>query len=287
MDRMNIAASVLTISSPGLHFGDDAAALRLARQANEIGAAVVRDHPKRFGLFAALPVPDVDGSLAEIEYAFDVLHADGIKLPTHSRGVYLGHERLDPVFAELSRRQAVVVLHPQKPAAVPADVLEGYPIPMMEFLIDTTRAVTNMIMNRTLQRYSGIKLVLPHAGAFMSVLPDRLTGRRKWFAPPGQQGEAPDIHEALRQMYYDLAGYPVPGQLFALLQIVGPERLLYGSDWPFTPEAKVSGLQQKLLTTNLLTEEHRRAVFYQNALSLFPRLAAEWAASSAAVTGGN
>jgi len=273
MDRMNTAVSMLTISSPGLHFGDDEAARQLTRRCNDYGAALVRDFPKRFGLLAAVPLPDIDGTLAEIDYAYDTLHADGLKLATHSRGLYLGDARLDPVFAELNRRKAVVVLHPQKPAAVPENVLEGYPIPMMEFLVDTTRAVVNMIMNRTLERYPDIKMVLPHAGAFLSVLPDRLTGRKKWFAPAGQQGEAPNIHEALRHMYYDMAGYPVPGQLYALLQLMGPDRLLYGSDWPHTPEAKATGLKQKLLTTNLLTDEQRRAVFYDNALGLFPRLA--------------
>ena len=275
MDRMGIMTSMLTVSSPGLHFGDDGAACRLARQCNECGADAVRQYPQRFGLLAALPVPDVDGSLKELEFACDQLHADGIKLPTHSQGIYLGHERLEPLFAELNRRQAVVVLHPQKPAAVPAQVLDGYPIPMMEFLFDTTRAVVNMMMTRTLERHPKIKFVVPHAGAFLSVLADRLVGRRKWFAPAGQQGEAPDIHEALRSMYYDLAGFPVPGQLFALLEMVGAKQLLYGSDGPFTPEAKATGLLQKLKITSLLTEEQRRAIFYENALRLFPRLAAQ------------
>jgi predicted TIM-barrel fold metal-dependent hydrolase len=272
MDRMNIATAMLSISSPGIHFGDDAAARQLAREVNEFGATLVRDHPSRFGLLAVLPVPDIDGTLAEIDYAVEVLHADGFKLPTHSRGVYLGDARLEPVFAELSRRAAAVVIHPQKPSAVPANVLDGYPIPMMEFLFDTTRAVTNLIMNRTLERFPGVKLILPHAGAFLSMLADRLTGRRRMYAPEGQQGEAPNIHEVLRKMYYDLAGYPVPGQLFALLQIMGADRLLYGSDWPFTPEAKVMQLQQKLLTTDLLTHEQRQAVFQGNSAAMFSRL---------------
>ncbi len=273
MAHLNIATAMLAISSPGIHFGNDTAARKLARDVNEFGGTLVRDHPTRFGLLAALPVPDCDGSLAEIEYAAEVLHADGFKLPTHSRGVYLGDVRLDPVFEELSRRQSVVVIHPQKPSAVPANVLVGYPIPMMEFLFDTTRAITNMIMNRTLQRYPGVRLILPHAGAFLSVLADRLTGRRRIYAAPGHEGEAPDIHEALRRMYYDLAGYPVPGQLFALRQMVGADRLLYGSDWPFTPEMKVAQLQQKLLATDLLTQEQRRAAFHDNAVAIFPRLA--------------
>jgi predicted TIM-barrel fold metal-dependent hydrolase len=273
MDRMNIAVAMLTISSPGLYFGDIAATRRLVRECNENGAEMVREHPRRLGLMAALPLPDVDASLAEIEYALDVLHADGIKLATHSGGMYLGDPRMEPVFAELSRRKAVVVIHPTKPSAVPENVLVGWPIPMMEFLMDTTRAMTNLIMSRTLLRNPDVKLVLPHAGGFIAFLADRLTGRRQAFKPADETAEAPDIHDALRKVYYDMAGYPVPGQLYALLQLAGVGHLLYGSDWPHTPEAKACKLQQKLLTTELLTEEDRRAIFHGNALGLFPRLA--------------
>jgi predicted TIM-barrel fold metal-dependent hydrolase len=273
MDQMNIAVAMLSISSPGLYFGDSIATRELTRKCNEYGAELVRDYPRRLGLLAALPLPDVDGSLAEIAYAIDVLHADGIKLATHSGGMYLGDERMEPVFVELSRRQAVVVLHPTKPSAIPENVLVDWPISMMEFLFDTTRAMTNMIMSRTLLRNPGFKLILPHAGAFMPLLADRLTGRRQAFVPVDRAAEAPDIHEALRKAYYDMAGYPVPGQLWALLQMVGAGHLLYGSDWPHTPDSKACKLQQKLLTTDLLTEEDRRAVFYENALGLFPRLA--------------
>jgi predicted TIM-barrel fold metal-dependent hydrolase len=273
MDRMNIAVAMLTISSPGLHFGDIAATRKLVRECNENGAELVRDHPQRLGLMAALPLPDVDASLAEITYALDVLHADGIKLATHSGGMYLGDPRMEPVFAELSRRQTVVVIHPTKPSAVPENVLVGWPIPMMEFLFDTTRAMTNLIMSRTLLRNPDVKLILPHAGGFIAFLADRLTGRRQAFVPADQAAEAPDIHDALRKVYYDLAGYPVPGQLWALLQLVGASHLLYGSDWPHTPEPKACRLQEKLLNTDLLTEEDRRAIFHDNALKLFPRLA--------------
>jgi 6-methylsalicylate decarboxylase len=143
----------------------------------------------------------------------------------------------------------------------------------MEFLFDTTRAMTNLIMSRTLLRNPDVKLILPHAGGFIAFLADRLTGRRQAFVPADQAAEAPDIHEALRKVYYDLAGFPVPGQLFALLQLAGVGQLLYGSDWPHTPEVKCSRLQQKLRTTDLLTEEDRSAVFCGNALKLFPRLA--------------
>ena len=115
MDRLGIASSVLSISAPGLHFGDDAAARDLARYCNDEGARAVHAHPRRFGLFASLPLPDVEGALKEITYAFDTLQADGVVLESNFHGVYLGDRRLEPVFAELDRRKARILLHPNDP----------------------------------------------------------------------------------------------------------------------------------------------------------------------------
>ncbi|MGI5163679.1 amidohydrolase family protein [Spirillospora sp. CA-253888] len=238
MDRCGIATAMLSISSPGVHFGDDAAARRLAREVNEDGAQAVRDHPGRFGLFASLPLPDVDGALAEIEHAFDVLDADGVVLETNAHGVYLGDTRLEPVFAELARRGAVVFLHPTSPVCWERSAL-GRPRPMVEFVFDTARTVTDLLMSGTLERHPDLKVIVPHCGGALPVLADRINGFMKLFM--GGRGGAPDALEQLRRLYYDLAGPAVPRQLAALLGLVEPDRLLYGSDHCWTPAAAVDG----------------------------------------------
>lgn len=81
--------------------GDDAAARDLARRVNEIGAQLIQDRPDRFGGFAALPLPDVDGALRELEYGLNVLKLDGIVLFSNARRIYLGDARFRPLFAEL------------------------------------------------------------------------------------------------------------------------------------------------------------------------------------------
>lgn len=148
MNRLGISTSLLSISSPGVHFGDGANARLLAREVNEEGRRAVVDHPGRFGLFATLPAPDIEGSIAEIEYCYDQLETDGVTLLTNVDGVYLGDPAYEPIFDALDRRQARVFLHPTSPACWEQTSFDR-PRPMLEFLFDTTRAVVNLVLNGT------------------------------------------------------------------------------------------------------------------------------------------
>src|SRR5436309_3168181 len=112
MDRGSVAASVISITNPGLWFGDKAVTSRLARACNEYAAKLVQDHPTRFGFFAAMPLPDVDAALKEIAYAYDTLKADGVGLFTSYNDTWLGNPAFRPVMEELHRRNAVVHVHP-------------------------------------------------------------------------------------------------------------------------------------------------------------------------------
>ncbi|WP_213956141.1 MULTISPECIES: amidohydrolase family protein [unclassified Variovorax] len=283
MDRNDIASSVLSISAPGLHFGDDAAARGLARHVNEEGAKAMQAHPKRFGLFASLPLPDVDGALKEIDHAFDVLKADGVALESNFHGVYLGDRRLEPVFAELNRRNAKVFIHPTNPHCPCCQVQPkgedaaslppiGYPYPMIEFMFETTRAVFNLILSGTLTRNPNLQVIVPHAGATLPVLADRVAG----IAPALGLAEKLDpkhVFDLLRGMHYDLAGFPLPRQLKALLEIADPQRILYGSDYPFTPEPLVAALAAQLDGSPQISNQLRQDFMRNNALALFPKFA--------------
>ena len=272
MDGLNIRTAMLSISSPGVHFGDDAAARKLAREVNDEGAKAASDHPGRFGLFAALPLPDIDGALAEIAYAFDTLKADGVAMETNHHGIYMGDRRLDPVFAELNRRRAVVFMHPTSPTCPCCQTLSlGYPRPMIEFMFETTRAVTNLLLTGTLDRFPDIRLIVPHAGAAMPVLADRVVGLSPALGLP--EPLDPDrFYATLRRLYYDLAGYPLPRLAPALLEIADPRRIFYGSDWPFTPLPIVTRMASEIDRTTLFDEAMRRGILQDNALELFPRL---------------
>ncbi|MGI5336534.1 amidohydrolase family protein [Streptomyces sp. CA-181903] len=272
MDRCGIDIAMLSISSPGVHFGDDAAARRLAREVNEAGAEAVRDHPGRFGLFASLPLPDADGALEEIAYAFDTLGADGVVLETNTHGTYLGNPRLEPVFAELDRRGAIVFLHPTSPVCWEQSAL-GRPRPMIEFVFDTARTVTDLLMAGSLERHRNLKIIVPHCGGALPVLADRINGFMKMFMPTGTQ--APDAVEQLRRLYYDLAGPALPRQLPALLSLADPRNLLYGSDHVWTPAAGVEEHVRSLDTAPAPAPEGEtgwRALTTANAHRILPRL---------------
>ncbi len=271
MDRLRIASAVLSVSSPGVHFGNDAAARSLARAVNEAGAEVVAVHPARFGLFASLPLPDTDAALVEVGYALDTLHADGVVLLTNYRGIYLGDPRFDALFAELDRRHAVAFIHPTGPYCPGCSSGLDYPQPMIEFMFETTRAVTHLVFSGTLDRYPRIQFIVPHAGAAVPVLSDRIAGMIPALGLPNAP-TADHVSGLLRRLYYDLAGYAVPKMLPGLFAVADPGRILYGSDWPFTPEAVVAKLSQLIDSTPILDSETRSLILRANAEALLPRL---------------
>jgi len=267
MERTGIATGMLSVSSPGVHFGNDTKARLLARSVNEFAARTMGDHRGRFGGFASLPLPDVDGALLEIAYALDTLKLDGVVMLTNFNGVYLGDKRLDPVFEELNRRGAVVFIHPTSPICWQQSGL-GYPRPMIEFTFDSTRAVVNLIFSGTTARCPKVRFIVPHAGGTLPFL-----ARRIGMFGRGASGGAPvAAEEHLRKLYYDLAGSPGSNAIGPLLEMTERSHILYGSDYVHTPEAIVSAHLAELLSSKLLSPEDFRAIGRSNAIGLFPQL---------------
>jgi predicted TIM-barrel fold metal-dependent hydrolase len=235
MDQAGIDRAILSMSSPGVHFGDDAAARVLTREVNEAGAWISQQHPDRFGQFAALPLPDADGALVEIAYALDDLGADGVIILSNSGGRYLGDSHLSPVLAELDQRRAVVLLHPTS-CIGHEHVSCGRPRPMIEFLFDTARTVVDFILSGAAERFPNLQLIVPHAGGVLPLLADRVELFRTL---GGDTDDRKPVTALLGKFYYDLAGTPSAAQLAALHSIASTDRLLYGSDYAWTRETQV------------------------------------------------
>jgi predicted TIM-barrel fold metal-dependent hydrolase len=241
MDRLGIATSILSISSPGVHLAGGAETRELARAVNEAGRRAVVDHPGRFGQFASLPLPDVDAAMAEIEYCCSQLDVAGFALLTHVGGTYLGDASFEPVFGELDRRGARAFIHPTSPPCWEHTSL-GRPRPMLEFFFDTTRAVVDLILGGTIAAHPGIEFMIPHAGATLPMVADRV----HVFSRLLGVDPAVDVLRDLGRLHFDLAGFPLPRQLDALLTLTTLEHLHYGSDYPFTPEFGAAAVRNRL-----------------------------------------
>jgi predicted TIM-barrel fold metal-dependent hydrolase len=236
LDEQGISTAILSVSAPGVHFGDDEAAAKLARQVNHFAAAITEERPTRFGFFASPPVPNVSLSLEELGHALDDLGAQDVVLESNFDGHYLAEERFEPLLAELDKREAVVFVHPTSPACWQA-VAPHRPRPMLEFPFDATRAVAELVVNGVLERHPGIRFIIPHCGAMMPVLGDRIELFRKVFF---NNPNGPTTRALLGRLWYDLAGTPFRHHVSALAAMVGTDRIVYGSDYCFTPQHAVS-----------------------------------------------
>lgn len=270
MDELGVAAAVLSVSSPGLLLGGGTDVAALARRVNDEGAALVRQHPDRFGFFASLPLPDVDAATSEAVRALDELGADGVVCMTNYDDLYLGDRRLDPLFAALAARRAVVFVHPTSPSCWDRTSLDR-PRPLLEFFFDTTRAITNYLLNGGTERYPDVEVIVPHAGAALPVLADRIVA----FVERGAMAAdvtAPQVAAGLQRLWFDLAGLAAANQSHAIRRLAGLDRLLYGSDFPFTPRPAVVRCLDQLRRDSALSAGEVDHVLRRNAATLFPRL---------------
>jgi predicted TIM-barrel fold metal-dependent hydrolase len=237
----------------------------LARQNNEYGAQLVKDHPGRFGHFAALPLPDQDGSLREIEYAFDVLKADGIALWTSYMDKWPGDPAFAGTFEELNRRNAVVFFHPARASCCRNLVGQSG---IIEYDIDTARAIDSLLLNGTFARFPNIRFIFSHSGGAFSVLAARISDD---FPKNRADRVAKGVDYEVEKLYFDVAHAGKPPALDALKDIVPISQILYGSDAPLrTYELTDDGLNEY----GGFSKNDWKAINRGNAERLFPRLQA-------------
>lgn len=270
MDRAAITTAITSISAPGVHFGDDLAAMNLARQCNEYAAGLAREFPGRFGGFAVLPLPHIDYSLEEVRYALDTLQLDGVLLFANCQGRYLGDAQFDPLLEELNRRGCIVFIHP---APHPANASIGLDLPqfVVEYVFDTTRAATNMLFNQTLTRFPNIRFILAHAGGTLPYIAWRVANSPQ--IDPKRFGgvTAASILEQLRGFWFDTALSPTAQAFAGMRNVADDSRILFGSDWPYAPEqlthASIAAIQAEAGIDDTLKD----AITSGNARRLFAR----------------
>jgi predicted TIM-barrel fold metal-dependent hydrolase len=267
MDRGGVATAVVSITNPGLWFGDAAVTRRLARACNDFGAKLVQDHPTRFGLFAAMPMPDVDDTLQEIAYAYDTLKVDGVGLLTSYGDTWLGNATYRPVMAELNRRKAVVHVHPTaanccRNLAYAPGVGPG----SMEYGTDTTRAIMGITFSGDAARFPDICFIWSHAGGTLPFLAGRISGAANNAKDALPNGLMPE----LKKFYYDLAGAANAGAIASLLQLVSSSQVLFGTDFP--PGGTSRDVARAIEALPFFSPRDLQAIYRDNAVALLPRL---------------
>jgi predicted TIM-barrel fold metal-dependent hydrolase len=264
MEQNGVTTAMLSLAVSGVSFDAGEAGRGLARKSNDFGAELVKDHPASFGLLAALPLPDPKGSLAEIEYALDTLHADGMALLSSYGDKWLGDSAYVPVFEELNRRKAVVFVHSNVPNCC-ANLLPHVPDTSIEFLFDTTRTIESLLVNGTFAKFPNVQFIFSHGGGAMPMLANRMA---RTF-PKDLATQAPNgVLYELKRQYYDTASASNPTSLSALLSVVPSSQVLFGSDFPFL-SAAVPGSD---LLHSGLTGDTVKAIERDNAARLFGRL---------------
>ena len=264
MDKAGVTLAINSATLPEQAKGE--ARRAYSRENNDYMARLVRDYPGRFGHFASLPLPDVDGALKEIEYAFDTLKCDGVHLITSYDDHWLGDKIFAPVFDELNRRKAVVYTHPHGPMCTQG-ILKEIVIrdSSIEYGTDTTRALVNMLFGGTFRRCPDIKIIWSHGGGTMPFLVERFIrmgkeARYKELVPQGFVAEA-------KKFFYDTAQVLHGSPLLALKHLVPLAQICFGTDYPWRySDECVNGL----VASGAFTADELKAID-NNAASLFPR----------------
>ena len=265
MERGGVSTGISSIAPAGDPFNDPATAVRLCRECNDYAARLAIDHPRRFGVFASLPLPNIEASQREIEYAFNTLKADGVGLFTSYGDKWLGDSAFNPVFEELNRRNAVVYTHPNT-ANCCRNLLPNIGDGAIEWGTDTTRAIAQMIFGGAAARYPNIRMIFSHGGGTMPFLVERFTGmaRSAQLAPKFPNG----FEGAAAKFYYDTAQVANPAAMSALVKVIPVSQIVFGTDYPFRTAAEhVKGLKE----CGVFGASDLQAID-QNALRLLPKI---------------
>jgi 6-methylsalicylate decarboxylase len=266
MDVHEIDRGILSLTAPGVTAWTGDSRRDMARRVNEYTAGLVANRPTRFSNFAALPLPDVDGAILEVEHAFDKLRADGVVLLSNYEGHYLGDPLFDPLWAELDRAAAVVFIHPAKPAL---PVIQELPGPLVDYPFDTTRTAVHLAVHGVLERYPRLRVILAHAGGFLPYAAHRFARLAAAVRPQGPSPES--LLASFKQFYFDTALSSGSEAIHSLRSFAGAGRILFGSDFPYAPAAVGAAFTSLLDASDTLSAEEKAAINHGNAQRVFGR----------------
>lgn len=267
MDRHGIAVAMASVAQPGVGFLAGDAAFAMARRCNDYGAELIARSRGRFGAFALVPMHDIDGAVAECRYCLEELHFEGVCLFASYGEKFLGDAAFDPVMDYLDGRGAVVFIHPTLHPSSRSLALP-WPAFMIEYVFDTSRAAMNLVFSGTLARYPNIRFILAHAGGTLPYVAWRLSVA-PMIDPRLPQRARADIMTDFGRFWYDNALACGPETFGALSRVVAPDRIVFGSDWPFCNDRVLTEEVAAFTAPDFLAAEQVDAIGRGNALRLF------------------
>ena len=265
MDKFGISVAVLSMTQMGdvLYTGDETGRKNV-RLGNDYGAKLMHDHPKQFGLFGGVPLPDIGGVMKEIEYCYDTLKVDGIGIYTNdNKGRWPGDKFFEPTWQELNRRNAIVYMHPLAPTCC-SNLQYGPAASMLEYDFDVGRAVASIVVNGVMFRYPNIRFITVHSGGTVPML----VGRMKDRIPNGAEKYLPNgLYAEVRKWYFDVAHATFPWPMAALRAFMPESQILFGTDYSPEPiESTVNEIPGLKLSAEFMQKMGRG-----NAERLLPR----------------
>ena len=260
MDKAGTATAILSPMPPQLGFLPPAGAAQVARESNEWARKLAGDHPGRFGVFAMLPMPNIDESLKEIAYAFDTLKVDGVGVMTNYGDKWLGYTEFAPVFEELNRRKAVVYTHPMSPSCC-VNLVRGVSDGAVDWGADTTRTLTNLIFSGASAKYNDVNFIFSHGGGVLTAVAERL--RIQMVTTPPYKGKFTRemVDHELKRFYYDTAQVANEVTIEALAKLVPVSQIVFGTDFPYRGGTEhVAGLAARFNASDLAAIERGNAL---------------------------
>lgn len=267
LDRFAIQTAILSIRNPRLRVSPEN-----CREVNNLAARIVSDRPKRFGALALLPQVDFDKAAEEAVYALDTLRLDGVLLNASVDNHYLGAAEYEPLMAELNQRRAVVLVHPTTPdyfSRLGLDLRSS----LIEYVFETTRAIANLIVSGSIERYPQIRFIASHAGGTVPFIAARLDEQATRWDPKLAARAPKGVLQYLKTFYFSTAQATSAYAFTSLFELVDSSRVLFGTDLPVSPPELVKEGDVVFEAYSGLTAKDREAILRGNALRLFPRLA--------------
>jgi predicted TIM-barrel fold metal-dependent hydrolase len=261
MDEAGVSRIALSPNDPGPEWfeadGGDVAA-----ESNAFIAATVNRFPERLIGLGVLPLPDIRQTLREMDRGVMDLGLKGFLLYSNIRGQYPDAPEFDGVFKKAANLEVPLFIHPAKPVwDQPMADIEM--IAAVSNMFEDTVALLRLILSGVLDRHPTLRLVCPHLGGTLPYVLGRLE-HQMTILKRGPRDLALTPLEYLRRIYFDIVS-PQPSAMRLLIELVGTERLLFGSDYPWVRP----GVILDALRSLELEPAENKAILHGNAETLF------------------